>query len=88
MSGFRVERPLPVEGQPSRITELWAWTTVDPLTDIEGIAALRLPGGGALPLVSTMESLARRYEPMAQALVAASLDPKPTVRLRRFVMAD
>lgn len=86
---IRVERPLPAEGQQSRITEVWAWTTVDPLTDTEGIIAAKLPGGGALPLVGTVESLVRRYEWFALEACRAAADPHPShPRLRRFVPAD
>lgn len=85
---MKVERPLPAEGQAARITELWAWTTIDPMTDTEGIIAAKLPTGGAMPLVSTVEDLARRYEWIALEACRATAEPHPSnPRLRRFIPA-
>ena len=85
----KIERPLPVDGQSPRITELWAWTAIDPLTDTEGIvAARRRVGGGALPLVTGTRAVAESMRPFAEEVVRSSEDPKPVVRLRRFVQVD
>lgn len=83
-----VERPLPVDGQGPRITELWAWTSLDPMTDTEGIVAVKTARGGGLPLVTTMREMADRYGPLAQAAVEAAQEPRPTIRLRHFVPAE
>lgn len=85
---MNVERPLPVEGQPPRITELFAWTVIDPMTDVEGILAAKFPGGGGLPLVASMREVAEKMRPIAEATVRAAEEPRPILKLRRFVPAD
>lgn len=82
---MRVKRPLPVEGQPPRITELWAWTVIDPLTDVEGILAAELPEGGAMPMVGATKQLLENYRPLAEEAVRAAGKPRPVLQLRRFV---
>lgn len=84
----RLERPLPVEGQPARITELWAWTAIDPLTGVEGILGAKLPGGGGLPMVTTMRAVAERMRPHVEAVIGEAQDPRPVAQLRRFVAAE
>lgn len=83
--GIKVERPLPVEGQAARITELWAWTNIDPMTDTEGIVAVKSHNGGALPMVFSMRSMAERYRPLAEEFIRSAQEPRPTLHLRRFV---
>lgn len=78
------ERPLPADDQPPRITELWAWTIVDPLTDVEGIIALRRPGR-AFPLVGSMRRTMEAMKPWADAIAQ---EAETTAMLRRFVPAD
>lgn len=85
---MRVERPGPAKGQAVEITELWAWTAYDPMTNVEGIMAWKMPDGGAIPLVTSMRDMADRMEPAVREVVATALDPKPVPRLRRFVPAD
>lgn len=84
---MEVERPLPPEGQPPRITELWAWTAVDPMTDTEGIIAAKLPDR-SLPLVTSTRSMAERMRPWAEAAARLAQEPRPVVQLRRFVPAQ
>jgi len=84
----RAERPLPVDDQPPRITELWAWTTLDPMTDVEGILGGKLPGLGiAVPLVTSMRRLAERLRPIAEEAVRGMAEPRPILMLRHFVPA-
>lgn len=85
---MNVERPLPVAGQPPRIVELWAWTATDPLTDTEGIISARTHDGQHLPLVASVERLARLMEPLAREAVAKTEHPRPTAQLRHFIEAD
>lgn len=85
---MRVDRPLPVYGQAPRITELWAWTAIDPMTDTEGIISARMPGGKEMPLVTSMRDMADRLATIAGATVAAAEPPRPSIRLRHFVEAD
>lgn len=85
---MRVERPLPAEGQQARMTEVWAWTAIDPMTDVEGIISARSPKGGLLmPLIGGTRHLVERLRPYAEAVVAESEEPKPTIQLRHFVAA-
>lgn len=84
---MKLERPLPAEGQASRITELWAWTALDPMTDVEGIMAARFPSG-SMPLVTTMRRLAEELRPVAEDVARTAQEPRPEIRLRRFVPAD
>lgn len=83
---FRMERPLPADGQAHRISELWAWTAIDPLTDIEGVLALKHPQ--VMPLVFSVERLARLATPIAEAACRAAGEPRPVPRLRHFLPAD
>jgi hypothetical protein len=83
----KVERPLPLDGQSARITELWAWTAIDPLTDTEGIIAARLPGLGVTPMVTSMRTTAEVMESVAREAVRGAEHPKPTVQLRHFIEA-
>lgn len=85
---MRIERPLPPDGAPPRITELWAWTAIDPLTDVEGIVAAKLPSGGGLPLVSGTKAIIDRMEFWAVEACRSAQEPRPVPRLRRFVPAD
>lgn len=82
---MRMERPLPMDGQPARITELWAYTTVDPMTDVEGVLSAQMPGGGSMPLVTSMRSLADRLLPFAEAAVRSAEEPRPVLSLRHFI---
>lgn len=84
---MKVERPLPLDDQSPRITELWAWTAIDPMTDVEGIVAAK-GRGTTLPLVSSMQRIAEAYRPFAEAAIREAADPRPVLRLRRFVAAD
>jgi hypothetical protein len=79
---MKVERPGPIPGQKPRITEIWAWTALDPMTDNEGIIA-----ANGLPLVTTVRAQADRLKPIVDGLIAAAEDPKPVAQLRRFVPA-
>lgn len=84
----RIERPLPPDGVPARITELWAWTAIDPLTDVEGIVAAKLSNGGGLPLVSGTKAIIERMGYLAERACRSAEEPRPVPRLRRFVPAD
>jgi hypothetical protein len=88
MAKLTVERPLPVDGQGPRVTELWAWVALDPMTDTEGIIAAKTRGGGAMPLVSTVKRIADRFKPVAQAVVAEAQEPRPTATLKHFVLVE
>lgn len=85
---MKVERPRPADGQAPRITELWAWTAIDPMTDTEGIVSARLPGIGVVPLVTSMRTLADRMEPHAKETARAAQEPRPVVQLRHFVAVE
>lgn len=85
---MKVERPLPADGQAARITELFVWTSVDPMTDVEGVLAWRMPQGGAIPLVSSMRSMAERMGPVVDEMMRSAEEPRPVARLRRFVPAE
>lgn len=85
---MRIERPLPVDGQAARITELWAWTVIDPMTDTEGIVSAKLPGGGGVPLVTSMKSLVEAMGVLAEAAVRSAQEPRPVLQLRRFVPVE
>lgn len=81
----RVERPLPRVGQPSRITELWVWTALDPMTDVEGIVAAKTRDGGGIPLVTMRRDLADRLRVFAEEAMRTAEEPRPVLQLRRFV---
>lgn len=83
-----LERSGPAQGQAPRISELWAWCALDPMTDTEGIVAARLHDGGSLPLVGATRALVEKWEPMARLAVEAAEPPRPVLRLRRFVAAE
>lgn len=85
---MKLERPLPVDGQPPRITELWAWTAIDPMTDVEGILAATGQDGIRMPLVTGTRVVAERLRPYAEAAAAIAEEPRPVVRLRHFVPAE
>jgi hypothetical protein len=82
--GIRVERPGRATGQADRITELWAWTVVDPITNVEGILSFRSLTTREMPMVVTVRRLADQLEPFAQA-VGREIGATP--RLRRFIPA-
>lgn len=84
---IRAERPLPADGQAPRITELWVWTALDPMTDTEGIMAMKTPRGGGLPLVTTMRDMAERMRPTVDGLIRNAQEPRPVAQLRRFIPA-
>lgn len=77
---MRIEHPGPVPGQGDRITEIWAWTCIDPLTDTEGIVSLKSPQ--AIPLIASNETTARKAAPFVKELARQMEAP---IRLRRFV---
>lgn len=83
-----VERPLPVDGQEPRITELWAWTAIDPMTDVEGIIGIQVRGGQKLPAVVATKRIADAMEPMVREAERGMAEPRPTFRLRRFIADD
>lgn len=85
---MRVERPLPAEGQGPRITELWAWTNIDPMTDTEGIIAAKMPNGVTLPLVTTVRDMADQMWPIVDEVIRSAAEPRPVARLRHFIQAD
>lgn len=86
---MRIERPLPVSGQPPRIAELWVWTCIDPMTDTEGVISVRpVRGGTAMPLVTTMRSMAERMRPLAEAFVREAEEPRPILQLRHFTPTE
>lgn len=82
---MKVERPGPVEGQARRMTELWCWTVVDPLTDTEGIIAVTMPGGRSVPMVGATRELIEKFWPFVQQ-VGREMEAEPT--LRHFIAAD
>lgn len=86
-----VERPLPVEGQSPRIEELWAWTAIDPMTDVEGIIGIQVRGRygtTVAPAVVSVRRIADLMEPRVRAAIADMAEPRPTAQLRRFVPAE
>lgn len=85
---MRLDRDPPVDGQEARITELWVWTSFDPMTDTEGVMAAKLPNGGGLPMVTTMRSQAERMRPLVDAAIRSAEEPRPIPTLRHFVPAD
>lgn len=68
-----------------RMTEVWAWTVIDPLTDTEGIIAVTLPGGRSVPMVGATRSLIEKFYPFVQQ-VAREMETEPI--LRHFVQAE
>lgn len=83
-----IQRPLPLDGQAPRITELFVWTAIDPMTDTEGIVSAVLPQGGGLPLVSSIRRVAENMRPWAEMAALHAEAPRPIVRLRRFVEVE
>lgn len=84
---MRVERPGPARGQEPRITELWAWIALDPMTDTEGIVGAQIAGEW-MPLVTSIRATAERMRPAAEAAMRATEHPQPVLRLRRFVQVE
>lgn len=80
---MEIHRPLPPDVQSARITELWCWTVIDPLTDVEGIIAVTL-AGKSVPMVGATRELVERYEPFARRM---GHEIEAPVALRRFVAA-
>jgi hypothetical protein len=70
------------------MSEMWAWTAIDPLTDTEGIISARHPRGMMMPLVGAVEHIVRGLQPIAEAVVRDSAEPRPVLRLRHFVADD
>ena len=78
---MRVDPPGRATGQADRITELWAWTVIDPRNDVEGILGARLRSG-AMPMVASTRSVIEKLAPLARE-AAAEVGAMPM--LRRFV---
>jgi hypothetical protein len=63
-----------------RITEIWAFLTVDSDGD-EGVCATRTPSGVWIPLIAADKELLDSLRPLAERLASEN---KRTVRLVRF----
>lgn len=85
---MRVERPGPARGQAPRITELWAWTALDPMTDTEGIMSARMRDGSEMPMVTSVRRIAEQMQPWVDAAARSAEEPRPVARLRHFVPAE
>lgn len=51
----------------ARINEIFAYTTIDPEDDVEGIISAEAPGMGLVPLVGADIERMLSYKPVAQA---------------------
>ncbi len=74
----------PVRTHPTpgfRITEVWAWTVVDPEDGEEGIPALQAADGTALPLIAADRNRLEAMRPWVQDLADAHGMP---LTLKRF----
>lgn len=80
---MKIAPPGRANGQADRITELWAWTVVDPRNDVEGIVAMQEPL--VMPLVASTRTVAEQYAPYVTAIERQTGAP---VRLRRFVAVE
>jgi hypothetical protein len=69
------------EGNGDRITELWAWVSIDPVDNNEGIIATYLPVEGWMPLVGADRERIESLRPRALDTVKMT---KQAVRLVRF----
>ena len=67
-----------------RISSLWAWTTVDPADDDEGIIGIQTPAGW-LPLIASDQVRLDQYRGYAEATAKAS---GQDVTLRRFEFSE
>lgn len=68
-----------------RIEALWAWTTVDPQDDQEGIITIAGAGGAPLPLIASDRVRVDEFRLYAQVIAGQLGQP---VSLRRFIPAD
>lgn len=78
----------PAPGDPSydgfRITQLWAWTQVDPADNQEGIVGT-LMGRNWMPLIASDRVRLDDLRPIARDMARTT---GRAVRLRRFVAAE
>jgi hypothetical protein len=69
-------------GTMPKIEALWAFVSVDPIDDNEGVCAHQFPGSGWMPLIAADEKRLNQLRPIAEMI--AAMHPEYRIKLVKF----